>query len=83
MTTPSYLLLEDGSKIILEDASGFILLESEAASTQTFGNLGFFDIGGEPEGVEEFKRKQAQLARDVRRAYYNDDDDEEAILWLM
>ena len=48
-----------------------------ATATQTFGNLGFMDIGGEPEGVEEYKRKQARIAQDMRRAFYEDDDDED------
>ena len=35
----------------------------------TFGNLGFFDIGGEMAGVEEFVAKQERLRSDIQRAF--------------
>lgn len=34
-----YLLLESGDKLILEDASGFLLLESSTAGTTGFVNI--------------------------------------------
>jgi hypothetical protein len=41
----SYLLLEDGSKIILEDASGFILLEEGDPVFPAGGDVKHFPYG--------------------------------------
>lgn len=47
---------------------GFFAAE-EPDATVTFGNLGFFDIGGEMAGVEEFIAKQERLRSDIQRAF--------------
>lgn len=39
-------------------------------ATQNFGNLGFFDIGGEGEGVAEYKAKQSKLRNALLDAVY-------------
>lgn len=53
---PSYLLLEDGGKITLEDSSGFILLEVQDATVVQNPTM----VGG---GQEDIERSRAERRR--------------------
>ncbi len=45
---PYYLLQEDGSKILLEDGTGFILVENQIPDAIPAGLVNFNNFGGVP-----------------------------------
>lgn len=61
----TYLLLEDGSKIILEDSSGFILLELQDPSPATETDIGRNMFGGGEAEYEEYRRKRRDREREL------------------